>query len=97
VSVTWFMYRLSRRQATTWQKQTSLNDAHPSQREQQEALLQELLHLDKAFEAGTIKKAEYEERRTRTKAELRRLMSNDLVEKSATSKKTARSSGKGAT
>jgi hypothetical protein len=97
VSVTWFMYRLSRRQATTRQKQTSLNYAHPSQRDQQEALLQELLNLDKAFEAGTIKKTQYEERRTRTKAELRSLMSKDLVEKPATSQKTARSSGKGVT
>ena len=132
VSVTWFMYRLSRRQATTDQKQTpqtsqrgrggvaegrrplgrpspnvdtvrgsmgrpSSNDALPSQKDQQEALLQELLHLDKAFEAGTIKKSEYEERRTRTKAELRSLMSKDFVEEPATSKKTARNSGKGAT
>src|SRR6266568_1355351 len=100
VSVTWFMFRLSHRQATTRQKQmpqTFSNDALPSQKDQQEALLQELLNLDKAFEAGTIKKAEYEERRTRTKAELRSLMSTDLIEKTATSKKTARNSGKGAT
>ena len=99
VSVTWFIYRLSRHQATARQKQTlqtSSNDAHPSQRDQREALLQELLNLDKAYEAGRIKKAEYEERRTRTKAELRSLMSQDFVEKSATTKKTARSSGKGA-
>ncbi len=60
-------------------------------------LLQELLDLDKAYEAGTIKKSEYEERRTRTKTELRSLISKDFVEESATSKKTARSSGKGAT
>jgi hypothetical protein len=97
VSVTWFMYRLSRRQATTRQKQTSLNDALPSQNDQQEALLQELLHLDKAYEAGTIKKSEYEERRTRTKADLRSLINKDFVEESATMKKTAKSSGKGAT
>src|SRR6266480_2190745 len=98
VSVTWFIYHLSRRQAPTRHKQTlqtprrggsgvdvrqgplgrpssnvaegqgplgrpSSNDALPSQKDQQEALLQELLHLDKAFEAGTIKKSEYEERR----------------------------------
>jgi hypothetical protein len=72
-------------------------NAHPLQNDQQETLLQELLKLDKAYEAGTIKKAEYEERRTRTKTELRSLMSKDFVEKSATTKKTARSSGKGAT
>jgi hypothetical protein len=130
VSVTWFIYRLSRRQATTRQKQTpytsrrggssveksgsigssnkakgkgSLDDtmssegALPSQNDQQEALLQELLHLDKAYESGTIKKSEYEQRRARTKDELRSLMSKDLVEQSATMKKTSRSSGKGAT
>jgi len=138
VSLTWFIYRLSRRQTTSGQKQTpqssqtsrrggsgvdarrgplgrpasnmdarrgplgrpassSSNDAHPSQKDQQEALLHELLNLDQAYEAGTIKKAEYEERRTRTKAQLRSLMSKDLVEKSGTTKKTARSSGKGAT
>ena len=118
VSVTWFMYRLSRRQATTRQKQMlqtsrrggsgvakrqgtlgspSSNDALPSQNDQQEALLQELLDLDKAYESGTIKKSEYEQRRTRTKVELRNLMSKDLVEQSTTMKKTARGSGKGAT
>ncbi|HEX6108598.1 MAG TPA: hypothetical protein VFZ02_04235 [Ktedonobacteraceae bacterium] len=128
VSLTWFIYRLSRRQTTSGQKQTpqssqtsrrggsgvdarrgplgrpassstrpSSNDAHPSQKDQQEALLQELLNLDQAYEAGTIRKAEYEERRTRTKAQLRSLMSKDLVEKSGTTKKTAGSSGKGAT
>jgi hypothetical protein len=138
VSVTWFIYRLSRRQTTSRQKQTSQtsqtsrrggsgvdarrgplgrpssnvdvgkgplgrpasspsNDAHPSQKDQQEALLHELLNLDQAYEAGTIKKAEYEERRIRTKAQLRSLMSKDLVEKSGTTKKTARSGGKGAT
>jgi len=141
VSLTWFIYRLSRRQTTSGQKQTpqssqtsrrggsgvdvgrgplgrpssnvdarrgplgrpassSSNDAHPSQKDQQEALLHELLNLDQAYEAGTIKKAEYEERRTRTKAQLRSLMSKDLIEKpgtTKTTKKTARSSGKGAT
>ena len=130
VSVTWFIFRLSRRQARSGQKQIpqtsqtsqnsrrggsgvdagrgplgrpasigirpSSNDAHPLQKDQQESLLQELLNLDKAYEAGTIKKAEYVERRTTTKAQLRSLMSKDFVEKSATTKKTARSSGKGA-
>jgi len=125
VSVTWFIYRLSRRRAPSRQKQTpqisrrggsgvdvgkgplgrpasagtrsSSNDAHPSQKDQQEALLQELLNLDKAYEAGTIKNVEYEERRSRTKTELRSLMNKDFVEKSTTTKKMARSSGKGVT
>jgi hypothetical protein len=100
VSVTWLLYRLSRRRAPTRRKQTlhiSSNKALPSQNEQQEALLQELLHLDKAYEAGTIKKSVYEQRRTKTKTELRNLMNKDIVEQSATVKKTARSGGKGAT
>jgi len=74
----------------------SSKDAQPSQNDQQETLLQELLNLDKAYESGTIKKSEYVQRRTRKKAELRNLMSKD-AEQSATMKKTARSSGKGAT
>ena len=74
----------------------SSEDVLPSQKDQQEALFQELLYLDKAYEAGTIKKSEYDERRTRTKAELRTLLSEDIVDKSATMKKPARSSGKGA-
>jgi hypothetical protein len=75
----------------------SSNDAHPLQKDQQETLLLELLNLDKTYEAGTIEKAEYEEQRATTKAQLRSLMSKDFVEKSVTTKKTARSSGKGAT
>jgi hypothetical protein len=74
----------------------SSNDALPSQNDQQEALLQEMLRLDKAYEAGTIKKAEYAEQRARIKTELRSLMSKGLVEQSATVKKAAKS-GKGAT
>ena len=73
------------------------NDALPSEKDQQERLLQELLQLDKAYEAGTIKKSEYDERRSRTKAELRSLMGKDLVEQPSTGKKISRSSGKGAT
>ncbi len=43
--------------------------------DRQQALLQELLALDTAYEAGKIKKAVYQERRAKTKAELRALMS----------------------
>jgi hypothetical protein len=71
------------------------NNAFPSQKDQQEVLLQELLNLDKAYEAGTIKKSEYDERRATTKAELRTLLSEDILDKSAKVKKAARSSGKG--
>jgi hypothetical protein len=44
---------------------------------QQQALLRELLELDKAYEAGKLKKAAYQERRARTKARLRTLMSEE--------------------
>ena len=91
LSVTWFIYRFSRRQAPTRQKQTP-----QTSKDQQGTLLQELLDLDTAYEAGKIKQAEYQERRTRTKARLRSLVDSDIVEKPASSKKTARSSGKGA-
>jgi hypothetical protein len=73
------------------------NTAHPSQNKQQETLLQELLHLDQSYEAGTIDKAEYEKQRARTKVQLRTLMSKNFDEKSVTTEKTARSSDKGAT
>ncbi len=45
--------------------------------DRQETLLQELLKLDKAFEAGKIKKAAYQEKRASLKAQLRTLMSED--------------------
>ncbi len=100
VSVTWFVYRLSRRQKRARLNQTPLRRGRigadvgrgplgrPSSKDQQETLLQELLDLDAAYEAGKIKDAEYQERRAKTKARLRSVMSTDLV------KKTARSSGK---
>jgi hypothetical protein len=44
---------------------------------QQQALLRELLELDKAYEAGKLKKAAYQERRAKTKARLRALMSEE--------------------
>ncbi len=46
-----------------------------SPQEQEQALLQELLALDKSFEAGKISKAAYQEKRARTKARLRALLS----------------------
>jgi 5-hydroxyisourate hydrolase-like protein (transthyretin family) len=57
-------------------------------KERQQELLQELLALDKAFEAGKLKQTEYEEQRARTKALLRTLMSAD------SSRKTTRSGSK---
>jgi hypothetical protein len=45
----------------------------------EQALLQELLELDKTYEAGKIKKAVYQERRTKLKAQLRALMSEKVT------------------
>jgi hypothetical protein len=121
VSVTWFIYRLSRHQTSRRGRRgvdvgrpssnstrrsrrggrgadvgrPSAANPYPSSNGQQEALLQELLDLDTAYEAGKIKKTEYQERRSNTKAQLRSLMENDVVAKPATSKRTARRSGEG--
>ncbi|HKV57013.1 MAG TPA: hypothetical protein VJO32_01980, partial [Ktedonobacteraceae bacterium] len=85
-----------RKAGTTSQRSTQAK-AEQSVPEKQETLLKALLELDKAYETGTIKKAEYQERRATMKARLRVLMSAEAGEKKATtssSKKTASSSGK---
>ncbi len=46
-------------------------------KDRQEALLQELLELDKKYEAGKLTKAVYQERRAKTKARLRAIMSEE--------------------
>ena len=50
-----------------------------TQKDKKEALLQELLALDKAYESGKLSKAVYSERRAKTKARLRSLMSEQEV------------------
>ncbi len=47
----------------------------PAAKDRKEALMHELLELDKEFEAGKLSKAIYQERRARTKARLRTLIS----------------------
>jgi hypothetical protein len=94
VGVTWFIYRFSLRQAPTRQKQTP--QTRLSSKDQQEALIQELLDLDRMYEAGKIKQAKYQERRASIKARLRSLMGNDVIGKPSPSKKTAGTSSKGA-
>jgi hypothetical protein len=47
----------------------------------QEMLLAELLELDKSYEAGTIKKVPYEERRAKLKARLRAAISEEQQER----------------
>ena len=64
--------------------------------DQQQALLQELLELDRAFEAGKMKKVEYQEKRSRVKVQLCRLMSEDSVNALDNAKKGARRGNKGA-
>ncbi len=98
VSVTWFVYHLSRRQSPSRQIQISRSSggdqSRLSAKDQQEALLKELLDLDTAYETGKIKKAEYQEHRAKTKARLRSLLSTDPVATATMSKKTAKSGGK---
>jgi hypothetical protein len=53
----------------------------PSREERQEKLLQDLLELDKDYEAGRLSKAVYEERRGKTKARLRTIMSEREISK----------------
>ncbi|HEY6542170.1 MAG TPA: carboxypeptidase-like regulatory domain-containing protein, partial [Ktedonobacteraceae bacterium] len=111
VAITWFVYIRMQRKSASRRKKAAKNLAknktaalsqRPAQSktarsmpEEQEKLLQDMLELDKAYEAGTIKKAEYQERRTTMKARLRVLMSAETGEKKATaanSKKTVHSS-----
>ncbi len=85
--IAWFFFRPARLQIATRShkggKQSGRKGATASvkvksaatPKEQQEVLLAELLELDKAFEAGKLKKAVYQERRAKTKARLRTLMS----------------------
>ncbi len=47
----------------------------PTTKDRKEALMHELLELDKEFEAGKLSKATYQERRAKTKARLRVLIS----------------------
>ncbi len=111
VAATWFVYISMQRRSSAQRKQAAKNQSknkvattrveqakvERSTQEEQESLLQALLELDKTYEAGTIKKAEYQERRASVKARLRLLMSAEASEKKTTasnSKKTVNSSGK---
>lgn len=65
-------------------------------RSQQQALLQELVDLDRAYEAGKLKKAAYQEQRAKMKARLRALIIEEEARSASASaaKKTTRG-GKG--
>jgi hypothetical protein len=87
LTVTWFLLRSTRRghdhrrrgrfivptadlSARAIRNPAAKNDLQSKQ----QALLQELLDLDKAYAAGKLKKSLYQERRAKTKARLRTLM-----------------------
>lgn len=59
-----------------------------------EALLRELLALDKAYEAGKLKKASYQEQRARLNARLRNVISEQQEREMETAGKSARTSSK---
>ncbi len=83
VAATWLFYRARVRRITARKsgKQSGKSAAKapaPSTPEgRRKGLLQELRDLDKAFEAGKLSKSAYQERRAKTKARLRSLMSEE--------------------
>ncbi len=81
---TWFLYRSAHRHASRKKRpQQKQQRQHRQQQgktaDNEQVLLQELLDLDKALEAGKITKAVYQERRAKTKARLRALMSEKVT------------------
>jgi hypothetical protein len=91
--VTWFFFRSARLQAATRSRKGSKQSgskkattgvkvrSEATPKEQRQVLLEELLELDKAFGAGKLKKSVYQERRAKTKARLRTLMSEQEAAK----------------
>lgn len=97
-----YVYNTRKRQAArTRQKQTTRKSSVPSSGKKsaastpKDALLRELLELDKAYEAGKLKKAAYQDQRARLRARLRSLMSEGTEKDTEKAGQTARSSGKG--
>jgi len=91
---TWFLYRSAHRHASRKKRpqqkqqrqhrqQQGKNVSVPAKTaktaDNEQVLLQELLDLDKAVEAGKITKAVYQERRAKTNARLRALMSEKVT------------------
>lgn len=88
-----------RRQQTARAKQkatssTSKKSAVPPV--SKESLLQDLLMLNKAYDAGKLKKVAYQEQRARLNARLRNLISEQRAQDMETASKTAQRNGKGA-
>ena len=69
----------SARKNTSVEKNTKKETVPSTPKDKQEALLHELLLLDKSFEAGKLSKAAYNDRRAKTKARLRSLLSEQEV------------------
>jgi len=100
-----YVYNTRKRQASrTRQRQAAVRKgpALPAGRKgaqstTKDALLREMLELDKAFEAGRLKKAAYQDQRERLKARLRKLMGEAADKHTETAGKAARNSGKGTT
>ncbi|HLX56269.1 MAG TPA: hypothetical protein VKR83_04525 [Ktedonobacteraceae bacterium] len=103
VGVTWVLYIRMQRRTAARHKQAAKNATMHKTTSQrptlakadQETLLQQLLELDKAYEAGTIKKAEYQERRAKLKARLRVIMSAEAGEKKVTASSSKKAAGSG--
>ena len=82
--ITWFIYRNRRQRGpksrqgqglASKETEVTATKKRSTSKDQREVLLQELLDLDQAFETGKLSKAAYRERRAKTKARLRTLMS----------------------
>ncbi|HLG62780.1 MAG TPA: carboxypeptidase-like regulatory domain-containing protein [Ktedonosporobacter sp.] len=76
LAVTWFIYRNRRRNSS---QPAAPGKGKAAAKDRKQALLQELLDLDTAFEAGKLSKATYQERRAKAKARLRTLMSEQEI------------------
>ncbi len=82
LGVTWSLLRSYQRKGMkqqTHSRARTTTKGSISAKDREQALLQELLELDKAFEAGNLPKAAYYERRAKTKARLRTMMSESEV------------------
>ena len=97
-----YVYNTRKRQASrARQRQTTRRSPVPGASKKsvasttKDALLREMLELDKAFEAGKLKKAAYQDQRERLKARLRKLMDEGSDKHTEPAGKAARSSGKG--
>jgi 5-hydroxyisourate hydrolase-like protein (transthyretin family) len=81
--VTWFLLhsyqRKDTKQQTRSRARTATKGSASTAKNREQALLQELLELDKAFEAGKLSKAAYHERRAKTKARLRAILHEQEV------------------